>query len=349
MAALPLTQKGVDINLPAETKKTHRRHARRQPDRARRTRPTSGSRSTSRTSRCSELETRLRNIFDQRKDKTMFIIGGGYAALQGHRRRHRRGEGRRRREGRHRHRRHAQSRRRARRIELANSTRQNRDQKRIAAAGLPEARRFFLSGGACTCMAPGSQIPWMPPMSAPSRRHQPDAADRRAARAARDLHGRAAADSAGHRQPVAAADATARAAPTGDQIVVECGATARSPSTTRRSPDHDSRRACGRSTAAGTTRRCSSPARRRCATRRSSASIDAAKGAGVDRVGIITEAQRQAVVERLERERIENEVRRARLAARNTAEKTMPASGADRRCRSTSPARRAPAADTATS
>ena len=77
MAALPLTQKGVDINLPAETKRTDRRHARRQPDRARATRPTSGSRSTSRTSRWHELETRLRNIFEQRKDKTMFITGAG--------------------------------------------------------------------------------------------------------------------------------------------------------------------------------------------------------------------------------------------------------------------------------
>ena len=77
MAALPLTQKGVDINLPAETKTDDRRDARRQPDRARTTRPTGGSRSTSRTSRMPELETRLRNIYEQRKDKTMFIMGAG--------------------------------------------------------------------------------------------------------------------------------------------------------------------------------------------------------------------------------------------------------------------------------
>ena len=76
MAALPLTQKGVDINLPLETKS-----AQQQAERAARscssTRPTGTSRSTSRTSPSSELETRLRNIFEQRKDKTMFIVGAG--------------------------------------------------------------------------------------------------------------------------------------------------------------------------------------------------------------------------------------------------------------------------------
>ena len=76
MAALPLTQKGVDINLPAESKK-----------------------STDATPEVSQivlnygadkkiainnqdvtlpqLSERLRNIFEQRKDKTMFIIGAG--------------------------------------------------------------------------------------------------------------------------------------------------------------------------------------------------------------------------------------------------------------------------------
>ena len=55
-----------------------------------------------------ELETQLRDIFEPRKDKTMFIIGDRHAALRRHRRRHRRRQGRRRREGRHRHGRHAQ-------------------------------------------------------------------------------------------------------------------------------------------------------------------------------------------------------------------------------------------------
>ena len=77
MAALPLTQKGVDINLPAETKTDDRRDARRQPDRARIHGRQADRRSTSRTSRSHELETRLRNIFEQRKDKTMFIVGAG--------------------------------------------------------------------------------------------------------------------------------------------------------------------------------------------------------------------------------------------------------------------------------
>jgi biopolymer transport protein TolR len=76
MAALPLTQQGVDINLPAETKKTtdvtpeisqivlnyeaDRRISINKQDVA-----------------PGELETRLRNIYDQRKDKTMFIMAAG--------------------------------------------------------------------------------------------------------------------------------------------------------------------------------------------------------------------------------------------------------------------------------
>jgi biopolymer transport protein ExbD len=76
MAALPLTQKGLDVNLPLETK---------------------GAQQTADTSSqivveysadrkisvnkqdvtIGELETRLRNIFEQRKDKTMFIVGAG--------------------------------------------------------------------------------------------------------------------------------------------------------------------------------------------------------------------------------------------------------------------------------
>ena len=54
-----------------------------------------------------ELDERLRTIFEERKDKTMFIGGDGDAALRRHRQRHRRRQGRWCREGRHRHRRHA--------------------------------------------------------------------------------------------------------------------------------------------------------------------------------------------------------------------------------------------------
>jgi biopolymer transport protein TolR len=73
MAALPLTQKGVDINLPAETN----------------TAPPDQSVSqivleftadrrisiNKQDVKISELEQRLRNVFEQRKDKTMFIAG----------------------------------------------------------------------------------------------------------------------------------------------------------------------------------------------------------------------------------------------------------------------------------
>jgi len=75
MAALPLTQKGVDVNLPLETNKpseptnntqvmleyTNDRHItiNHQPV------------------TINELESRLRDIFETKKDKTMFIAGDG--------------------------------------------------------------------------------------------------------------------------------------------------------------------------------------------------------------------------------------------------------------------------------
>lgn len=76
MAALPLTQKGLDINLPLETKG------------AEQVQDTSSQIVVEYTAdrrisvnkqdvTISELETRLRNIFEQRKDKTMFIVGAG--------------------------------------------------------------------------------------------------------------------------------------------------------------------------------------------------------------------------------------------------------------------------------
>ena len=73
MAALPLTQKGVDINLPAETSTAppdqsvsqivleftaDRRIAVNKQD-----------------TTLSDLERRLREVFEQRKDKTLFIAG----------------------------------------------------------------------------------------------------------------------------------------------------------------------------------------------------------------------------------------------------------------------------------
>jgi biopolymer transport protein ExbD len=76
MAALPLTQKGLDINLPAETKNVNTPQD-----------PTSqivleytADRHISINKQdvtVPELENRLRNIFEQRKDKTMFIAAAG--------------------------------------------------------------------------------------------------------------------------------------------------------------------------------------------------------------------------------------------------------------------------------
>jgi biopolymer transport protein ExbD len=74
MAALPLTQKGVDINLPAETQNN--------PD------TTASSQQivleftadrriavNKQDVMLPELERRLREVFEQRKDKTLFIAG----------------------------------------------------------------------------------------------------------------------------------------------------------------------------------------------------------------------------------------------------------------------------------
>ena len=76
MAALPLTQKGVDINLPAETKKT----TDVTPDISQIVLNYTADKRMSINNQdlqLNELETRLRNIFEQRKDKTMFIMGAG--------------------------------------------------------------------------------------------------------------------------------------------------------------------------------------------------------------------------------------------------------------------------------
>jgi biopolymer transport protein ExbD len=74
LAALPLSQKGLDINLPLETKSAAKNET-----------PTdqivvnySADRKLTVNQQdvtMGELESRLRSIFEQRKDKTMFIIG----------------------------------------------------------------------------------------------------------------------------------------------------------------------------------------------------------------------------------------------------------------------------------
>jgi biopolymer transport protein TolR len=74
MAALPLTQRGLDINIPAESKKT----TDVTPDVSQIVITYSADKKISINKNdvtVAELESRLRNIFDQRKDKTMFIIG----------------------------------------------------------------------------------------------------------------------------------------------------------------------------------------------------------------------------------------------------------------------------------
>jgi biopolymer transport protein ExbD len=76
MAALPLTQRGLDINLPAESKKT----TDVTPDVSQIVLTYEADKRMSLNKQdvtLRELETRLRNIYDQRKDKTMFLIADG--------------------------------------------------------------------------------------------------------------------------------------------------------------------------------------------------------------------------------------------------------------------------------
>src|SRR5689334_5852993 len=77
MAALPLTQKGLDINLPAESKRANDVT----PDISQVVIEYSADKkltiNKTQDVQLPELEMRLRNIFDQRKDKTIFIIGAG--------------------------------------------------------------------------------------------------------------------------------------------------------------------------------------------------------------------------------------------------------------------------------
>jgi biopolymer transport protein TolR len=77
MAALPLTQKGLDINLPAETQQA----ATQQVDSSQIVLEMAADRQMSVNkqvvSNLAELETRLRSIFEQRQEKTMFIAAAG--------------------------------------------------------------------------------------------------------------------------------------------------------------------------------------------------------------------------------------------------------------------------------
>ena len=76
MAALPLAQKGVDINLPAETQQ----RAQQSTTSNQIVLEYSADRRIAINKQdvtVQALQRRLRNIFDQRNDKTMFIVGDG--------------------------------------------------------------------------------------------------------------------------------------------------------------------------------------------------------------------------------------------------------------------------------
>jgi biopolymer transport protein TolR len=74
MAALPLTQKGVDINLPLETQAPQQKN----PDNDQIVLEYTADRQISvnhQPMQLNELEKKLRDIFETRKVKTMFIVG----------------------------------------------------------------------------------------------------------------------------------------------------------------------------------------------------------------------------------------------------------------------------------
>jgi biopolymer transport protein TolR len=76
MAALPLSQKGIDVNLPAETRSAEQAA----PDVSQIVLEYTGDRRISVNKQdvtVAELESRLRTIFEERKDKTMFIAAAG--------------------------------------------------------------------------------------------------------------------------------------------------------------------------------------------------------------------------------------------------------------------------------
>ena len=74
MAALPLSQRGLDVNLPAETQQAQQT----QPDVSQIVLNYTADKKISINNQdvqVAELEERLRTIFESRKDKTMFIMG----------------------------------------------------------------------------------------------------------------------------------------------------------------------------------------------------------------------------------------------------------------------------------
>jgi biopolymer transport protein ExbD len=75
MAALPLTQKGLDINLPLETKS-----AQQAPSDTQVVVEYTADRQLAVNKQpvvMAQLESKLREVFETRREKTMFIIGAG--------------------------------------------------------------------------------------------------------------------------------------------------------------------------------------------------------------------------------------------------------------------------------
>jgi biopolymer transport protein ExbD len=76
MAALPLTQKGMDINLPAQTRTAQQQ----QPESGQIVLEYTADKRISVNKQdvtLGDLGAKLRGIYDQRRDKTMFIVGAG--------------------------------------------------------------------------------------------------------------------------------------------------------------------------------------------------------------------------------------------------------------------------------
>ena len=76
MVTLPLNQRGLDVNLPAETQNKQEQ----QPDISQIMLEYSPDKQITINKQAvavNELESRLRTIFEERKDKTMFIAGAG--------------------------------------------------------------------------------------------------------------------------------------------------------------------------------------------------------------------------------------------------------------------------------
>ena len=76
MAALPLSQRGLDVNLPAETQQAQQA----QPDVSQIVLNYTADKKISINNQdvtLAQLGERLREVFEERKEKTMFIIGAG--------------------------------------------------------------------------------------------------------------------------------------------------------------------------------------------------------------------------------------------------------------------------------